>query len=104
LSSGIAQQFTVRVSDGDVVAPEANFDAIVLMVNSLAKEVRPSRTLGVRTGVRHAAALGAGITGFRLESGHYFPSPNSYHIAFNTPNAKAKESPRIQLKYHMQDS
>lgn len=40
----------------------------------------------------------------RLGREYYFCSPNSYHMAFNTPNAKAKESPRIQLKYHMQHS
>lgn len=50
------------------------------------------------------AAVQLGNYGFRPERKYYFFSPNSYHIAFSTPNAKAKESPRIQLKYHMQDS
>ena len=50
------------------------------------------------------AAVQLGNYCFRLEREYYFFSPNSYHIAFNTPNAKAKESPRIQLKYHMQGS
>jgi len=39
----------------------------------------------------------------QFEAACYFFSPNSYHIAFSTPNAKAKASPRIQLKYHMRD-
>jgi len=34
----------------------------------------------------------------------YLRSPNSYHMAFNTPNAKAKPRPSIQLKYHITDS
>ena len=52
----------------------------------------------------YAAVQESGIICLRRERGYYCFSPNSYHIAFNTPNAKAKESPRIQLKYHMQDS
>jgi hypothetical protein len=36
--------------------------------------------------------------------GSYSSSPNSYHMAFNTANAKAKPSPSIQLKYHITDS
>ena len=54
--------------------------------------------------IKYAAMAEPGTTGLRVERDFYFFSPNSYHIAFNTPNAKAKESPRIQLKYHMQDS
>ena len=42
----------------------------------------------------------------RLRSVHdtHSSSPNSYHMAFNTANAKAKPSPSIQLKYHITDS